>query len=178
MVCVLRKRAAEEIANRTVCEDFEQFKPLFELVKKDLASGIRQTRRFQTMAEVKKGEFFIVGCQVAYIAELGEAFMTQYERRDVACASSTTTGPRATCYCARSSVRCGEAGRRITDPTAGPLFADETDDGDLASGTIYVFSKSDHPVVAAHRDVLHKIGVTGGDVERGASSTPCSTRLF
>ena len=27
------KRAAEEIANRTVCEDFEKFKPLFERVK-------------------------------------------------------------------------------------------------------------------------------------------------
>jgi hypothetical protein len=27
-------------------------------------------------------------------------------------------------------------------------------------------SKSDHPIVAAHRDVLHKIGVTGGDVAR------------
>jgi hypothetical protein len=27
-------------------------------------------------------------------------------------------------------------------------------------------SKSDHPIVAAHRDVLHKIGVTGGDVTR------------
>jgi hypothetical protein len=37
---------------------------------------------------------------------------------------------------------------------------------DLASGTIYVLrSKSDHPVVAANRDVLHKIGVTGGKVE-------------
>jgi hypothetical protein len=76
------KRAAEEIANRKVCEDFEQFKPLFEQVKKDLASGVRQTRRFQTMAEIKRGEFFIVGGQVAYIAELGEEFTTQYERRD------------------------------------------------------------------------------------------------
>jgi Meiotically up-regulated gene 113 len=27
-------------------------------------------------------------------------------------------------------------------------------------------SKSDHPAVATHRDVLHKIGVTGGDVAR------------
>lgn len=49
--------------------DFDQFKPLFEQVKKDIASGIRQTRRFQTMAEIKKGEFFIVGGQVAYIAK-------------------------------------------------------------------------------------------------------------
>ena len=37
---------------------------------------------------------------------------------------------------------------------------------DLTSGTIYVLrSKSDHPVVAASRDVLHKIGVTGSKVE-------------
>jgi hypothetical protein len=60
-----------------------------------------------------------------------------------------------------------EAGRRITDPVAGPLFANESAEGDWASGTIYVLrSKSDHPVVAAKREVLHKIGVTGGDVDR------------
>jgi hypothetical protein len=60
-----------------------------------------------------------------------------------------------------------EAGRRITDPVAGPLFAGENTEGDQASGTIYVArSKSDHPVVAAHRDVLHKIGVTRGDPSR------------
>lgn len=68
-----------------------------------------------------------------------------------------------------------EAGRRISDPEAGPLFvreeqspfAGQLDDDDFASGTIYVLrSKSDHPVVAANRDVLHKIGVTGGDVQK------------
>jgi hypothetical protein len=37
----------------------------------------------------------------------------------------------------------------------------------LESGTIYVLrSKSEHPVVAANRDILHKLGVTGGDVPR------------
>ncbi len=34
-----------------------------------------------------------------------------------------------------------------------------------ASGTIYVLrSNSDHPFVAAHREIVHKIGVTGGDL--------------
>lgn len=34
------------------------------------------------------------------------------------------------------------------------------------SGTIYVLrSKSDHPLIAEHRDVIHKIGVTGGRLE-------------
>ena len=46
------------------------------------------------------------------------------------------------------------------------LFSDEIGGDDLASGTIYVLrSKSDHPVVAANRAVLHKIGVTGGKIE-------------
>ena len=59
-----------------------------------------------------------------------------------------------------------EAGRRITEPDAGPLFADVIGEDDIESGTIYVLrSKSDHPYVAEHRDVLHKIGVTGGKVE-------------
>jgi hypothetical protein len=167
------KRAAEEIANRAVCEDFEQFKPLFEEVRKDLASGIRQTRRFQTMAEIKKGEFFIVGGQVAYVAELGEEFVTQYERRDSRLRVIYDNGTESDVLLRslqRALHRDG-AGRRITDPAAGPLFANEADCDDLASGTIYVLrSKSNHPVVVAHRDVLHKIGVTGGDVERRVSN--------
>lgn len=60
-----------------------------------------------------------------------------------------------------------DAGRRITEPTAGPLFADQTADGDEASGTIYVLrSKSDHPLVADNRELVHKIGVTNMAVEK------------
>jgi hypothetical protein len=58
-----------------------------------------------------------------------------------------------------------EHGRRISDSSAGPLFSAERTDDDQASGTVYVLrSKSDLPFVAEHRDVLHKIGVTGGSV--------------
>jgi len=163
------KRAAEEIANRKPCEDFETFKPLFEQVKKDLASGIRQTRRFQTMAEIKKGEFFIVEGQVAYVAVVGEEFMTEYERRDSRLRVIYDNGTESDVLL-RSLQRAlhrDDAGRRITDPSAGPLFSGEADDDDLASGHIYVVrSKSDLPAVAQNREVLHKIGVTGGDVEK------------
>ena len=59
------------------------------------------------------------------------------------------------------------AGRRITDPRPARCSPIRVKKGDEASGTIYVLrSKSDHPAVAANRDVLHKIGVTGGDVAR------------
>lgn len=162
------KRAAEEIANRKKCEDFDRFKPLFVQVKKDLDAGIRQTRPFQTMAEIKKGEFFIVGGQIAYVAELGEEFITQYERRDSRLRVIYDNGTESDVLL-RSLQRAlhrDEAGRRITDPVAGPLFGDAAADGDIESGTIYVLrSKSQLPQIAAHRDLIHKIGVTGGKVE-------------
>jgi len=48
------------------------------------------------------------------------------------------------------------------------------------SGTIYVLrSKSDHPLIAKHRDVIHKIGVTGGKLEtRFARASLDPTFLF
>ena len=49
---------AEEIADRTVCKDFARFRPLFARVQKDLKSGARKTRRFQTMAEIKSRRVF------------------------------------------------------------------------------------------------------------------------
>jgi len=163
------KRAAEEIANRKKCEDFEAFKPLFARVRDDLKAGVRQTRPFQTMAEIKKGEFFIVGGQIAYVAEVGNEFVTDYERRDSRLRVIYDNGTESDVLL-RSLQRAlhrDEAGRRITEPSAGPLFSGESSDEDLASGTIYVLrSKSGDPYVAAHREILHKIGVTGGDVKQ------------
>lgn len=162
------KRAAEEIANRKKCEDFERFKPLFVQVKKDLDMGVRETRPFQRMAEIAKGEFFIVGGQIAYVAERGEEFISEYDRRDSRLRVIYDNGTESDVLLRslqRALHRDG-AGRRITDPAAGPLFGGKVEEGDLASGTIYVLrSKSSLPEIAAHRELIHKIGVTGGDVE-------------
>jgi len=55
-----------------------------------------------------------------------------------------------------------KASRRITEPEYGPLFSGEAEEDDLPSGYIYVLrSESEHSYVAQHRQVLHKIGVTG-----------------
>jgi hypothetical protein len=171
----VEKRAAEEIANRAVCADFDSFKPLFERVQRELKSGIRQSLPVDKMDEIKlakiqQGQFFIVGGQIAYVAEVGQDFRTEYDRRDSRLRVVYDNGTESNLL-ARSFQRSlypdkDNAGRIITDPSAGPLFADEHDADDLASGTIYILrSKSDNPLVAANRDVLHKIGVTGGKVE-------------
>ncbi len=163
------KKAAEEIANREKCDDFHIFKPLFQAVQEELNSGLRETRPFQKMAEIKQGEFFIVGGQKAYVAESGEEFQTEYNRRDSRLRVIYDNGTESNVLLRslqRALHRDG-SGRRITDPAAGPLFTGQHGDGDIASGTIYVLrSNSEFPFVKENRDVLHKIGVTGGDVKK------------
>jgi hypothetical protein len=59
-----------------------------------------------------------------------------------------------------------DSGRRLTGADEGPLFSGVMEDGDVESGTIYVLrSLSNHPYVSEHRDLIHKIGVTGTKVE-------------
>lgn len=164
------KRAAEEIANRTRCDDFDKFEPLFERVKIELANGIRETRTFQTrsMDEIQQGVFFIIGGQLAYVATVGEEFTTKYERRDSRLRVIFDNGTESEVL-QRSLQRAlhrDDVARLITDSSAGPLFSDTIEPDDIETGTIYVLrSQSSHPFVAEHRELIHKIGVTGGRVE-------------
>jgi Meiotically Up-regulated Gene 113 (MUG113) protein len=162
------KRAAENIANRERCGDFETFKSLFEQIQKELDSGIRETRKFELKAEIEPGRFFIVGGQKAYVAEMGDMTLTEQGRTDARLRVIFDNGTESNMLMRslqRSLNADGDAGRRITEPTAGPLFSDQTIDGDEASGTIYVLrSKSDHPLVSENRGLVHKIGVTNMSV--------------
>lgn len=166
------KRAAEEIANREKCQDFEQFAELFEQVRVDLDAGTRETKPIVqteiTLAEIQPGGFYIVGGQLAYIAGATDEFVTQYERKDrrVRVIYDNATESSVLSRSFQKSLYRDETARRITEPTAGPLFGSIAEPDDLESGTIYVLrSKSAHPYVAERRDLIHKIGVTGQPVE-------------
>jgi len=168
------KRAAEEIANRERCEDFDRFKPLFDAVQKDIDTGARITQPIRKDAgflktDIRAGEFFILGGQIAYVAEVGEPFKAPNGESDARLRVIYSNGTESNLLL-RSLQRAlykDDTSRRVSEPSAGPLFASESEADDLASGTIYVLrSKSDNPIVAANRDLVHKIGVTGGDVVR------------
>lgn len=168
------KKAAEEIANRTPCEDFENFEPLFEEVKKDIDSGYRSTIRFRkdagfTKTTMKQSLFLIVGGQVAYIAEVGESFKAPNGEDDARLRVIYANGTESNILL-RSLIRAmykDETSRFITNPDTGPLFSGEGSEDDQMSGTIYVLrSYSNHPLVLKNRELVHKIGVTGNDVKK------------
>lgn len=171
---VAEKRAAEEIANRDPCEDFDRFKHLFAALQADIESGARITQPIRKDAgflktDIREGEFFILGGQTAYVAEVGDPIKAPNGESDARLRVIYSNGTESNLLL-RSLQRAlykDDASRRVSEPSAGPLFTSQSEDDDLASGTIYVLrSKSDNPIVAANREVLHKIGVTGGDVGR------------
>ena len=161
-------RAAEEIAAHTPCADFDKFQPLFEQVERELKSGLRKTLRFGRDASIAIGDFFILGGQLAYVAEMGEQYRTPNKETNARLRVVYANGTESDLLI-RSLQRAlykDDTGRRLTDPDVGPLFGDASEPDDIESGTIYVLrSLSSHPFIVEHRELIHKIGVTGGKVE-------------
>lgn len=177
-----QKRAAEEVADRTPCADFENFAPLFEQMEQELKSGIRKTLRFARDASITSGNCFILGGQLAYVADVGEALKAPNGESDARLRVIYANGTESNLL-RRSLQRAlykDDTGRRLSDPDMGPLFGDTSEADDIASGVIYVLrSLSTHPFVAEHRELIHKIGVTGGKVEtRIAGASKDATYLL
>ena len=162
------KRAAEEIADRRSCADFDQFQPLFEQVEQDLKSGHRMTQRFGRNTSIARGDYFILGGQLAHVAEVGETIKAPNGESDARLRVIYANGTESNLL-RRSLQRAlykDETGRRLSEPEVGPLFGDAPEPDDIETGTIYVLrSLSSDPFVAEHRELIHKIGVTGGKVE-------------
>ena len=168
-------RAAEEIAQRNPCRDFEKFRPVFEKLQRDLQTGERRTLKYKDNAEVKKEDLFILDGQKVIVADMGEPFVSDYGRPDRRLRVVYDNGTESDLL-VRSLQRAlnkDKNSRRISDTSLGPLFSDEEEDDDLPTGFIYVLrSKSENPYVAENRLVIHKIGVTGGDVKSRIANAP------
>lgn len=163
-------KLAEEVAQRTPCEDFHLFKPLFETVQQELEAGERQTVKFGEKATIKEGQLFILDGQKAFVAKVGELFVNDYgyENGRLRVIYENGTESDLLLRSLQSALYRDKQSRRITERDyGGPLFLDSEEEGDQSTGSVYVLrSLSDHSFVAEHRKAIHKIGVTGGSVKR------------
>ena len=163
------RKAAEVIANRTHCVDFYKFKPLFDQAKIEINNKIRKTRKFELKSEIEVGRFFIVNGQMAYVADKGAEFIQDYGHNDarLRVIYENGTESNALMRSLQRALNKDKAARRITEAVTSPLFQNSNLDPNLSSGKIYVLkSLSKLSSIAENRDLIHKIGVTSGDVEK------------
>lgn len=163
------KKAAEVVGNRIKCEDFDDYKHLFEGIDRDLKQKNRHTNPIRKDAGfsktfIKVGNFFILGGLVAYVAKVFDETFAPNGDKDARLRLIFSNGTESSMLLRSLQRRLYEddTSRIITEvDSAGPLFSSETIEGDEASGTIYVLkSKSNNPMVAENRELVHKIGVT------------------
>lgn len=168
-----KRQTAEYIANREPCKNFSEYAPRFASVRQELQAGIRQARPFKKESgirlQIEAGDYFILGGQIAYIAEAGETFKDSNgapNARLRVIFDNATESPMLSRSLQRALYK-DDSGRRITTSKDGAqLFNDQIAADDIESGTIYVLrSLSPEPQIRALQQTLHKIGVTGGKVE-------------
>jgi hypothetical protein len=164
------KKAAEEIADRTPCVEFQQFKPLIERAAANLKAGLLQARAIVAGdRSISQGDMFVLDGLIAYVADVGAPLKTTAGEIDSRLRVIYSNGAESNLLL-RSLQRAfynDPAARRLVSPQSGQMaFGDTWEADDVESGIIYVLrSLSDHPYVAEHRALIHKIGVTGGKVE-------------
>lgn len=164
------KESPDKIAARIPCEDFHLFEDLFLVVQADIEQGFKETRPVTSHSNIHEHDLYILRGQKAYVAEKGEEYINSNNNRDARLRVIFDNGTESDLLMRSLQKVLNEdtAGRQIVDKgDAGPLFSDELEAGDIVDGTVYIArSQSTDPFITANREVVHKIGVTGGSVAR------------
>ena len=162
------------VAERKPCRDFEKFKPLFDKVATELASGVRRTMRFANEQEIEAGGFFILNGVMVYVAEVRDPHIRNGKRNARLRLIFDNGTESQNLLRSMSAVLYKDPnGRRISDPHAGPLFGSPPTVAiqppqaqDCVTGLIYVVkSLSKSPDIARLDGNLFKIGFTTGPLE-------------
>ena len=163
------KRAAEEVASRTACRDFDQFDPLFKLVQEEMKSGQRPVASFGKDRRVDQCDFFILGGQTVYVAQVGDEFYNPGQKISDVRLRVIYSNKTESNLLRSSLLRAldkDDASRRVAKDAEGMLFGGQLSDTDVETGTIYVLrSNSKEEFISNNRDLIHKIGVTGGKIQ-------------
>jgi len=116
---------SDAISERSVCRDFEEFRPLFDECIAELSDGTRRVRRFTNEQEINAGDFFILGGTLLYVAEVGEGHRRGGKRNArLRLIFDNGTEGRNLLRSLAAELYKDLNGRRVTDPNAGPLFDD------------------------------------------------------
>lgn len=161
-------RAAEEIGHRTVCKDFETFKPVITLAQRELNSGKRKVVSFSKDSSIEKGSIFILSGQLAYVAEVGEPYAGVDGRNEHRLRVIFDNGVESNqlMHSLQKRLWDDKTSRRVIDPNFGPLFDGVKEEDEIRTGAVYVCrSNSTEPYIVENREIIHKIGVTTNKIE-------------
>lgn len=178
-----KKETPDYVAQRRLCEDFAQFKPVFELMHSDLKNGRRQLKRVAKTASLVEGHYYLVDGQMVLLHSILEKKKGKNRMPDgrTRCIYENGTESDILLQTLRKSVVAnGYAITETEDETHGNFFnPDDVGQDDKVTGYIYVLrSLSANPEISNIKN-LYKIGFSTNRVEeRVANAEHESTYLM
>ena len=166
----IAKHKADYVAQHKLCENFEDYRPLFDKVHRELKEGKRSLVRISKTATLAAGRFYFVSGQMLLLERVGELkrssnFLPDARTR---CVYENGTESDILLQTLRKYVvGDGYAISELQEESGKRFFsyADIAED-DSVTGYVYVLSSlSANPAVRAEKN-LYKIGFTTNSVEQ------------
>ena len=167
---VIAKKKADYIAQHKLCENFDEYKPLFDKVHQELKEGKRSLVKINKTATLAEGRFYFVGGQMLLLEHIGELKKSSNSLPDARTRCIYENGTEADILLQtlrKGVVGDGYAISELQEESDTHFFnnSDIVSD-DNVTGYIYVLSSlSDNPIIKAEKN-LYKIGFTTNDVEQ------------
>lgn len=163
------KKKADYIAQRKLCEDFENYRPLFLQVHKDLKKGLRSLVRISKTVNLQAGHYYFIDGQMLLLESIGEKRRSSNFLPDARTRCIYENGTESDILLQtlrKSVVGNGYAVTELQEETDSSFFNNsDLTQNDQVTGYIYVLrSLSETPEIATQEN-LYKIGFSTKTVE-------------
>lgn len=167
---VMAKRKPDYVAQHTLCENFEDYKPLFAKVHQELREGKRSLVRISKTATLAAGRFYYVSGQMLLLEQIGELKRSSNFLPDARTRCIYENGTESDILLQtlrKNVVGDGYAISELQEEVDSQFFSNnDIAADDNVTGYIYVLSSlSENPEVKAEKN-LYKIGFTTNSVEQ------------
>ncbi len=167
---VIAKKKADYVAQRKLCENFDDYKPLFEKVHQELKEGKRSLLKINKTATLAAGRYYFVSGQMLLLEKIGELKKSSNFLPDARTRCIYENGTESDILLQtlrKNVVSDGYAITELQEETTSQFFNySDITTKDKVTGYIYVLSSlSEDPAIKDEKN-LYKIGFTTDTVEQ------------
>lgn len=167
---IIAKKKADYVAQHKLCENFEDYKPLFAKVHQELKEGRRSLVKINKTATLTAGRYYFISGQMLLLEQIGELKKSSNSLPDARTRCIYENGTESDILLQtlrKNVVGDGYAISELQEEMDVQFFnnSDITTE-DKVTGYIYILSSlSGNPVVKKEKN-LYKIGFTTNSVEQ------------
>lgn len=165
----MKRNSADYVAQHKLCENFDEYRPLFQQVHQDLRQGKRSLIKISKTINLQPCHYYIVDGQMLLLEMIGEKKQSSNSLPDGRTRCIYENGSESDILLQtlrKNVVSNGYAVTELQEESEEKFFTNaDLTDSDKVTGYIYVLSsQSDEPAIKRQRD-LYKIGFSTNTVE-------------